>query len=50
MVNIAVRKTREPGGLILENCDIRAMVESPLPRSKTTKEAKSHKNGLCRPP
>ena len=27
MVNIAVRKTGEPGGLILENGDIRAMVE-----------------------
>jgi uncharacterized protein YbjT (DUF2867 family) len=27
MVNIAVRKTGEPGGLILENRDIRAMVE-----------------------
>jgi uncharacterized protein YbjT (DUF2867 family) len=28
MVNIAVRKTGEPGGLILENRDIRAMIES----------------------
>jgi uncharacterized protein YbjT (DUF2867 family) len=28
MVNIAVRKTGEPGGLILENRDIRAIVES----------------------
>ena len=27
MVNMAVRKTGEPGGLILENRDIRAMVE-----------------------
>ena len=27
MVNIAVRKTGEPGGLILENRDIRATVE-----------------------
>jgi len=29
MVNIAVRKTGEPGGLILENRDIRATVEEP---------------------
>ena len=27
MVDIAVRGTGKPGGLILENCDIRAMVE-----------------------
>jgi uncharacterized protein YbjT (DUF2867 family) len=28
MVDVAVRKTGERGGVVLENCDIRAMVKS----------------------
>jgi len=33
MVDVAVRRTGEPGGLVLENRDIRAMVEPPHPSS-----------------
>ena len=34
MVDVAVWRTGERGGLVFENRDIRAMVESPHPRSE----------------
>jgi hypothetical protein len=33
MVDVALRRTHEPGGLVFENRDLRAMVES-LPRQR----------------
>jgi hypothetical protein len=34
MVDVAVRRTGEPGGFVLENRDIRAMVEQLHPSSR----------------